>query len=236
MRLYFYYTMFPVGLLSAVVLSVICSRKSEISPKKAVCYTLTGFLSGVLGAMLISVPYNFFLDFVYGAGNHSVSRFSLFGALIFMPVLIRLFCVKNSGLYDRITDVCTPGVYAVLAFGKLGCFVYGCCGGIECEACPVNPLTGRESIPVQFFECLFCLCLVIVGAIICNKLKTKGLVYPLLLTVYSVGRFFFQFLRNGSSAERNFTGFVDFWQCACLLTFFIGIFSFIYKKKIQKTV
>lgn len=236
MRLYFYYAMFPLGLACAVSVSLLCSGKSALSSKKAAIYTFTGFLSGVLGAMLISIPYNLFLDAVYGSGAHGVSKFSLFGALIFMPVLIKLFTLKNSDPYNEIMDVCSSGVYAVLALGKLGCSVYGCCGGVESESGPVNPLTGERAFPVQMCEALFCLLLLVLGIVLSRRLKKRGLVYPLLLSAYSAGRFFFQFLRAGSAEERTFTGFADFWQCACILTFSAGIILILYKTKIQKTV
>jgi len=240
LRLIIYYLMFPVGLGLAIVCSIICG-KNRIGARNSVLFTVTGFISGVLGAMVISYPYNLFLDRVYGEGGHDISRFSLFGALLFMPVLIAVIAKMTGNDFGTILDVCSPGVFAVLITGKIGCHIYGCCYGIPMDGGIINPQTGAAVFPVQLCEVLLCLLIMCGGLILLKRNKlTKGAVYPLLLLVYSLARFLLEFLRFNRQQEAAILGFADFWQCISIFATITAVLWIIFLKmknnRLQKSV
>ena len=108
--------------------------------------------------------------------------------------------VKKRGLPPVFQDIAAVAIPLFHVFGRVGCFLGGCCYGI---ACPVgfvytqNPIpmaNGVRRFPVQLLEAAFCLGLFLWLYLQLRKGRT-GLL-PRYLFCYSVGRFFLEFLRG----------------------------------------
>lgn len=94
-------------------------------------------------------------------------------------------------------------------FGRIGCFLSGCCYGIEsrfgfmAENNPYVPeLNGVTRFPVQLLEAGFNLLLFVVFFLLLKKEKCRGRLFVLYLLSYSVIRFCLEFLRG--DAVRGF--------------------------------
>lgn len=222
MRTVFYYSMLGAGLLIAIAIAVVCGKYRGLSKRNSVMFTITGFLSGVLGAMLMSIIYNVYLDALYGGPSHETSRFSLFGALLFMPFLLMIPAKKLQLSFGELSDTIAPGVFAVLTTGKIGCFVNGCCAGIPSTCGVINPISGAEVVPIQLYEAAFTFVLVAAGIFAIKKIKAlRGILYPVTLALYCVGRFCAEFLRAAFTVEKDFFNGLDFWQNLCIITFVV---------------
>ena len=197
----FYYASFVLGLALAVLCSMRVGKKRGLPQRDAAAFTMTGFLSGVIGAVLMAQVYNAVLRAVAGDEPFSPSNFSLY---------------------------CAAGVYLLLGTAKLGCFSYGCCYGIDCDFGAVNWFTGTRTFPVQLLEAALTFCIAaLLYAVSVGRLPKKrlssGAVYPLGLVLYGVMRFFIQFLRaHEIAAEADLIGFLDLWQTVSVVAVLTG--------------
>lgn len=237
MRLYVYYFSFVLGLILAVLSSMRLGKKLGTQTKDAAVYTVMGFSAGVIGAILMSFFYNAVIRAVAGEEPASLSKFSLYGGLLFVPVLLLLPMKAAKKDMNAALDVCCTGVYLLLGTAKLGCHVYGCCYGIPVGTGVVNPQTGETVFPVQLLEAglTFLLAAVIYRYTLKEK-RPKGSVYPLGLILYGCMRFCIQFLRyHEYEAEKHLLLFMDTWQTVSLAAVVCGgIWLFVLKNKTRR--
>lgn len=106
------------------------------------------------------------------------------------------------------SDILAPAVPLFHAFGRIGCFLGGCCYGVECEfgfvfsLSPVSGANGVRRFPVQLLEAGFNLLLFFLLWRLYRRGKLGGRLFALYLALYSVGRFFLESLRG--DAHRGF--------------------------------
>jgi phosphatidylglycerol:prolipoprotein diacylglycerol transferase len=79
--------------------------------------------------------------------------------------------------------------FAFQSFGRIGCYCAGCCYGIT--------LADGSHFPVQLVEAGFCFVMLLVFLIIKPERRWPTLpLFPVYVIIYSVGRFFLEFLRG----------------------------------------
>lgn len=109
------------------------------------------------------------------------------------------------------------------AFGRIGCFLGGCCYGIECdfgfvyENALVESANGVRRFPVQLVESGFEFLLFTLILFMFIKGIQKHRLFLWYLFVYSIGRFILEFFRGDE--YRGFVGFLSTSQ-------FISVFIF----------
>ena len=124
----------------------------------------------------------------------------------------------------RYLDLMIPSVALAQGFGRIGCFLAGCCYGKETDSWFGITFTESNFAPnhVKLFPSQLVMSAgdFIIAAILfwyAKKDRTKGKTSALYLMLYSVGRFFVEFTRND---DRGFVGALSTSQ-------FIGIFIFV---------
>lgn len=107
------------------------------------------------------------------------------------------------------TDCVAPSVALFHCFGRIGCFLSGCCYGVESEYgftfthSIVESANGVTRLPVQLYESAFELVLFVVLWQLLRKGLLKGRLLLVYLLTYSVGRFVLEFWRGD-----DYRGFV----------------------------
>ena len=142
-----------------------------------------------------------------------------------------------------IGDMCD--LFAVFAplfhiFGRIGCFLAGCCYGVSWE----YGISGRmvaegvrehtKRFPVQLLEAGLLAVLFLVIYVLFIKGKNKGNLLYLYLAVYAVLRFFLEFLRGDEIRGRLWVFSTSQW-ISIITLLWVGIFLFVRKIKKQKT-
>ena len=101
------------------------------------------------------------------------------------------------------SDICTPMIPLFHCFGRIGCFLGGCCYGIESDFGftahgneLVPTLNDVQRFPVQLLEASLNLLLFVALAYMLKKNVCKGKLLAIYLLTYSVIRFFDEFLRG----------------------------------------
>ena len=154
---------------------------------------------------------------------------SLAGGSVFYGGLIAAFLLGV--LYLKIRKVPntvymdSAALFAPLfhGFARIGCFLSGCCYGVECGF--GLPMHGTVRFPVQLLESL---CNFIIAAVIYAVLKKgllRGKVFYLYLAIYAFVRFFDEFLRGdalrgfifGLSTSQFISIFIEAFALAMLL-------------------
>ena len=136
-----------------------------------------------------------FLTAIFGG---SVFYGGLFGGIVAALIVIRV----NRYPRAEITDCAAPAVPLFHFFGRIGCFLGGCCYGIESEFgftfthSLVESANGVRRFPVQLFEAGFNLLLFFLLFIVLKKEKLKGRLFLLYLGLYAPARFGLEFLRG----------------------------------------
>ncbi len=137
-------------------------------------------------------------------------------------------------------------LYAVViplfhAFGRVGCFLAGCCYGIECEFGfavndnRINPLiNGPRRFPTPLLEAIGCLVIFSVLLILWLKDKMRDKMLYLYCVMYPVLRFFDEFLRG--DAIRGIWFGLSTSQWISIALFIFGVVMLIIKSKKAKVI
>ncbi len=173
--------------------------------------------------------------FAVGFGG-SVFYGGLFGAVA--AVCIHGKRKGRKSLYLDLFAVCAPLFHA---FGRIGCFLGGCCYGIESRfgfTAHNNPyipeINGVSRFPVQLLEAVLNALLFLSLLIIYKKGKHSGKLIFIYTASYAVIRFLLEFLR-GDSARGGFLFLsTSQWISAALLPCVIFLWFAVSRKSANK--
>ena len=189
---------------------------------------------GFLGSRLVYVGSRLSWLFAHFSVQHLISTI-IGGGLVFYGGLlgvlfgIHLYCKKYKIDSLNVYNLVAPAIPLFHAFGRIGCFMSGCCYGLELK----NPITFLgwiqfNRIPTQLIEAVFETLLFIILIIWQNKDKKKDFLKIYLIT-YSIFRFLIEFFRGD-----EVRGFLFGFSTSQIISMSIWIYySF---KKIKKKV
>lgn len=139
---YGYGVMLVVGFFAGVALAKFLARRSGLDPELFVNAALIALVTGVLGARLSHVLENLH-DFtrpelgVFG-NLKNVFNMRSGGLTYYGGFLLAFPCTLAYGYVKRVPlrlgmDIIAPCLMIGLGFGRVGCFLNGCCHGAECD-------------------------------------------------------------------------------------------------------
>ena len=203
-----YGLMIGIGFVLALLVGEYRAKKMGMKEEALIDIAIIAGVSGFLGAKLLYIIVSF-KDFIEDPiGVLGSSGFVVYGGLI-AGVLCNLIYVKIKKLsFLEYFDLVMPEIALAQGFGRIGCFLAGCCYGKETSAWygvtfPADCLApaGVSLIPTQLFSAagdfIFAIILFILQRTLYKKKKkTSGIVTAVYLMLYAVGRFLIEFLRN----------------------------------------
>lgn len=154
----------------------------------------------------------------------------IFGGSVFYGGLIGgLFagylCMKHQKLdYGLTSDCAAPSIALFHAFGRIGCFLGGCCYGVEWEHgitfhnALVESANGVPRVPVQLFDAGLEFALFGLLSLMLAKGWLKNRLLAVYLLIYPVGRFALEFLRGD-----DYRGFLFGLSTSQIIS--IGVFA-----------
>lgn len=233
-----YGLMIGLGFLVAVLLGCYRAKLQGLSAdhlsSMAICVLIFGFMGGKL--LFIIVEYKDF--FANPLGALGSSGFVVYGGIITGLLTIYLYCKIKKISVMSYADLIAPSIAINQGFGRIGCFLAGCCYGKETDSCigvtfPEGCLApaGVKLIPTQLISAIGMLLIGIALIIIARKAQYKGIITGLYLLLYSVGRFIIEFFRND---YRGAVGFLSTSQFISLFIFVLAIVILVitYKNKV----
>lgn len=161
------------------------------------------------------------LIYIFGG---SVFYGGLIGSLIAGNIYVKKKKLKKD-LYLDIGAIIIPLFHF---FGRIGCFLSGCCYGVESKIgfkynhSLVEQANGVNRFPIQLIESVYNLILFLILYKLYSKEKFKGKLIYIYLISYSIARFIFEFFRGDS-----YRGFLFGLSTSQIISIFLLIFSII---------
>lgn len=220
-----YGLMIGIGVAVALLVGEYRANKKGLNGDFIYGLSITTVILGFLGAKLLFILTEW-KDFIKDPVNFVAgSGFVVFGGIIGGALTIWGYCKwKKMDFWDYV-DLMIPSVALAQGFGRIGCFLAGCCYGKETDSILGITFTNSHFAPnnVKLFPSQLVMSAgdFLIAAILifyAKKNRAKGKTSALYLMIYSVGRFLVEFTRND---DRGFVGALSTSQ-------FIGIFMFLF--------
>jgi phosphatidylglycerol:prolipoprotein diacylglycerol transferase len=172
---------------------------------------------------------NFSLNTIINSFIPSISGSIFYGGL-YGGISVAVLYLHINKEQQYLVDIIAPGIPLFHFFGRIGCFLGGCCYGIECNI----GITFRHSLvesannisrfPVQLLEAGYELILFLILDYMRKKNLCKNKLLYTYLLAYSTGRFFIEYLRGDE--YRGFFGAFSTSQIISIITFIITLILF----------
>ena len=184
------------------------------------------FLSGIAGARLFYLvqkrdevfkDVTSVRDFVFTVVNLSNGGIVLYGGLIAAAVAFFVFCAVHRIRPLALLDIITPSIFLGIGFGRIGCFLNGCCYGkgsslpwavqfprdsatfgamVKDKLLDENALCTPPLHPTQIYSAIDGFVLAALTAWYFSRRRRNGEVFAIGLTIYPITRFLIEYIRN----------------------------------------
>ncbi|HNY61660.1 MAG TPA: prolipoprotein diacylglyceryl transferase [Caldisericia bacterium] len=239
-----YGILITVGIIAGVAYA--WTRCKYHGLKKNDLYDLAfmGVLVGIIGARLMYVFTN---NFSYWLANPleiftlQMSGLSFIGIIVFNIPAVAIFAKVRKLSFWRIMDLAAPSIAIGYFFGRLGCFMNGCCYGPECSWGIVMPGTGKlvPVFPTQLVNAAVAVIMFFVLYWVSTKRKFfQGWLFTLFLYMYTIFHLGTEFLRSDPGHGALFGTPFNSAQMGNILGLLlaIGLHIYLRRSKIQSTV
>jgi len=204
-----------VGIFAAGIYVCRLCKKNGYDDNDGIIFLLITSIGVIVGGRILYsiVNYQVFIYVIENISNiNSFKKFLravylIWGGNVFYGgllggILTAVIIFKKKPQYKYLLDFATPAIPLFHFFGRIGCFLAGCCFGVESSF----GFTFRHSIieeaneinrfPVQLLEAFINLILFFILDFFRRKNLFKQNIIYLYLLFYSVARFFIEFLRG----------------------------------------
>ena len=198
-----YGLMIAIGIIVALLVAERRAKKKGMNADYV--YTATfliaiiGFLGGKLMYMIVEwkTTIEHPLEMLTGNG------FVVYGGIITGLLTAFVYFRKKKVSFPEYADLLVPCIAIAQGFGRIGCFMAGCCYGRPTDAwfgivfknSPFAP-NNVKLIPTQLFSSAGDFLIFLLLTLYSKKRKTPGQVTALYFILYSIGRFIIEIFRN----------------------------------------
>ena len=232
--------MILLGVIAAAVLFFIYLNKS----KRQVNYL--DLMVVIIATVLVGIVFAILFENIYEAIKHSINGEyahwtwgmtfygGLFGGVITFILMYRFYYLKNNEpIFDEILRIAPACIALGHAFGRIGCFLSGCCYGIETHTSldVYFPVHNHSYLPTQLFEMGFLFLLAGVLVFLAFK-KITNYTFIVYMLSYGTFRFVIEFFRGDERGQLMGLSPSQYW-CILLVVGTIPLF-FLLKNKFFK--
>lgn len=233
LEIYLYYVMIALGVIIGLILTYFFVYKKEkmdrfTGIRLLACYSFGGALL-YLGALLFDSLFHSIEEgkFVFGGITW------LGGVVLAFPLtilLIHLLVPRYKGKEFYIFSLILPFIILSHSFGRIGCFLNGCCyGKVTNSFLGVKfPFLQEKVLPTQFFEAIFDIILFFAMVIFYPRIKRYNL--EIYFNLYGVFRFVIEYYRGDNRGETGF--FLTPGQLLSAVIVLCGVLLLLYRKGI----
>ena len=199
---YGYGLMIGLGALIAILLSQWRANRRGLDGELVFNAALIGLFAGLAGAKLTFIASNYKLLFTDPKYVLGTDGFTVYGGIV-LGILAGALVLRHSKVsIAEYLDLVIPQIALAQGFGRIGCFLAGCCYGKETDSAlgvvfPPEAIapSGVSLLPTQLFSAAGDFLIFLLLYFLVGKLK------PLQVTggylcLYGIGRFAIEFLRD----------------------------------------
>lgn len=240
----FYPLLIAIGLFLALVCIELFFKRNKLKKGTATDYELAITLSaafGIVSAVLFQNLYEFIENPITYRFTWGMTFFGgLVGGVFFFFILYFLYLRKHRpGSLIYLLTVAGGAIPLAHAFGRIGCFLAGCCYGKE-----VQPgsfwywmgikfvTTDAKVIPTNLIEAVFLFLLASFLLFLAFKKRTR-LTFPLYAIFYGLFRFLIELARGDDRGD--FVSGISPSQFWSIVLFGFGVFYLVYLVLKKKT-
>jgi len=202
-HLYSYGFLVAIGVLCAILFIRKHAPRIGVKPETSVDLAMATVISGFVGARIFYVAqhWDFFMNAPLDIFKIWQGGIVLYGGLIGGFLGFSVFIRLNKLSFLPLLDLFVPAMALAQGFGRLGCFLNGCCYGIDSDLpwAVRFPFFESKVHPTQLYEAFFCFILFLFLYRLWKKTSVPGRVSLAYFIIYPLGRFFIEFLRGDQS-------------------------------------
>ncbi len=182
-------------------------------------------------------------SFVNAVFNLSQGGLVLYGALLGGAVAFFSFCHYRRVSPLGLLDIITPSIFVGIGFGRIGCFLNGCCYGDECSLpwavqfprgsatfdalvwkrlIPPDALWTPPLHPTQLYSALDGFLIAALTFWYFRHRRRNGECFAVALMIYPITRFVIEILRNDEGGQLGTSLTISQWVSICLFAVNIG--------------
>ena len=158
---------------------------------------------------------------------HFSDGFVVYGGIILGILTGYLYCRKKKLVFIKYFDLVMPSIALAQGFGRIGCFLAGCCYGKETSGALAVTFTNSDFapnnvalIPTQIYSSILDFLHFLLLLYVAKHKKADGQVAACYLIFYSIGRFVIEFFRG--DIERGSVGVLSTSQFISIFTAVAG--------------
>jgi phosphatidylglycerol:prolipoprotein diacylglycerol transferase len=224
LAIYWYGICMAAAFLAGYGMSAYLAPKRGLA-KDAVGDLLTwAIIGGLVGARLLFVLENFgeYASHPLSILNVREGGLVFYGGFIVASLVVAWRAKVKKMSPWSVADVLAVALPLGHSIGRIGCFLHGCCHGLEYDgSCAVHYAIPDESyFPIQLVASAGNLCLSMVMLVLFTRKNLRGRLFPVYLMLYSVIRFCTEFARGDYPSH---PGGLTPAQWVCFLTFPAGV-------------
>lgn len=226
--IYGYGLMIGLGVLCCIWMGMHRAKKNGLAEDAVIDIAIYGLIAGFLGAKFLYVIVEwkaFIKDPLSVLGSEG---FVVYGGISMGVLAAILYCKKKGYRFLAYFDLLCASIALAQGFGRIGCFLAGCCYGRETTSSlgvvfPAGSLApaGIKLLPTQLFSSAGDFGIMFALLWHYNKCRKyvgeTGFVYMLL---YGIGRFILEFWRNdnrGAVGSLSTSQFISIFIVAAAL-------------------
>ena len=230
-----YGAMIALGILCCIALGTYRAKKCSLNPEAVLDIAIYGVLAGFVGAKLMYVIVEFPAFLKNPMSVLGSEGFVVYGGIIMGVLAAIVYCKIKKLIFLEYFDLCMPSVALAQGFGRIGCFLAGCCYGRETDSClgvvfPESGLApaGVKLLPTQLFSAVGDFLLMAILLAYSKKAKHTGDLGAMYMLLYGVGRFCIELLRND---ERGAVGILSTSQFISVIIVIGAVLLFYLNRK-----
>ena len=205
-----YGLMIGIGFILAMLLAEYRAKKLGLREESIIDITIIAGVSGFLGAKLLYIIVEFDTFIKDPKAVLGSAGFVVYGGIIAGVLCCMFYCRIKKLNFLEYFDLVMPEIALAQGFGRIGCFLAGCCYGRETESLfgVVFPAgsqapAGVKLIPTQLISAGADFIHVIILLVIAGSFSYT-VAKNIYMMFYGIGRFLIEFLRNDYRGEIGF--------------------------------
>lgn len=238
--IYGYGLMIGIGIVAAYLMTEYRAKKKGLNPEPVFGLTIFSVIGGFLGSKILYMSTRIG-DIIQNPSvlKEVASGWVVYGGIIGGILTAVVYCRVKKMEFLKYLDVALPSVALAQGFGRIGCFLAGCCYGMMTESwCSVTftnsayAPNGIPLVPTQLISSGLDFLLFAVLILLARYLKTPGQVSSFYLIFYSIGRFVLEFFRG--DLIRGNVGSLSTSQFISIFTGLAGVLMLLGTAKLHK--
>lgn len=230
-----YGLMIALGIIFAYVMAEARGKKMGFDSDQIWSVTIWCVIGGFIGAKILYIITDMKDILADPALLKNVANgFVIYGGILGGILTMWICCRRKKLNMLKYLDLAMPSVALAQGMGRIGCFLAGCCYGVETDSAFSIVFTesefapnGVHLVPTQLISSGldFLNCLVLLA--IAKRSRKDGMVAACYLLFYSVGRFILEFFRGdiirGKVGVLSTSQFISIWVALAAVILLVWI-------------